>query len=52
MTKDDITRYRRALAQEFNLRLVDLDHNTDLMVGKQPFADLYNDLAKIHGKAK
>jgi hypothetical protein len=50
MKHDDITKYRRSLADHFKLRyMLDINTNTGKMYG-YPYwaADLYNDLAAMH----
>jgi len=50
MTTEKITEYRKALADTHKLNLV-IDPVTKIgrMTGPQPWADMYNDLARYQG---
>jgi hypothetical protein len=46
---DKIQIFRKALADTFDLMLIHDSYNSGRMIGPQPWADLYNFLADIHG---
>jgi hypothetical protein len=49
MTFDDVSKYRKAIAEHFNLKhMADANRTTGKMYGHPGWAaDLYNDLAKM-----